>query len=203
MGSYGDITRYLLASTGYSNVKDDAYITESGRVTFKYKKLSGDMNYKRYIDSWSKEELENMLRSSPFLISTHILDQVKYIKNTLKDKIKTVGITYTSDQYEKILRNWIIKVGVNEAFLIDCFGEQDRLTIEKFKEKNLYHEYLFRKFTQYPNNYIPQQVDNIFDINLPFEVLESGDLDSITKILDIVLEKPAIDFFNSWFSLQE
>ena len=56
---------------------------------------------------------------------------------------------------------------------------------------------------EYTHNYILKEVPNTFDINLPFELIQSGDIDSIAALLDISISTETKEFFNVWVSKQE
>jgi hypothetical protein len=203
-GSCGDIINYLITSQGYNTINVNTIIDSNGKVSSSYNEifLSKIKNDVTLIREWNSTELEEIKKESPFMIGTHRLDQCNFIKNYFKDQIKTIGITYTANSYEKILRNWIKKVGIYDTKLVTDFSK-DKILIDKLKEKNLYDEYLVKKFMEYTHNYILKEVPNTFDINLPFELIQSGDLASIVNLLDISISTETKEFFNVWFSKQE
>lgn len=208
-GSYGDIIQCLIASTGYNSTAADPTIDSNGKINFSSEKdfnlYSNDKTRIMYThQSWTQVELKALDKFSPFIVCTHVIDQVNVIKDFFGNRITTIGITYNNkSDYEKILRSWIKKVGKFDTKLEVYFGKDEKHLIDKFKEKNLYEEYLFKKFTKYSFKYTPLQVENIFDINLPFDLIDNKNINSISKILNINFSDETKDFFNIWAKNQE
>ena len=153
-----------------------------------------------YLRAWDKSDLEMLSGLQPFLIGTHRLDQVDIISSIANTT--TVGITYSEQYFDIILRAWIKKVAQFNTEVYLAFAEQDKLLIDKFKSQNLYQDYLFKKFKKSSPFYIPQCVTQKFDINIPFNIIAEGKIDELLNLLNFNLSDDGINFFNTWYSMQ-
>jgi|688.fasta_scaffold443001_2 hypothetical protein len=205
IGSCGDIIQWIFSQNNVHTVISDAKINTEGKVDIVgsanlQDKLSLSDFDQFYLRSWSESDLEILSGLQPFLIGTHRLDQVDII-SSITNTI-TVGITYTEQYFDIILRAWVKKVGQFDNNVYLAFAEQDKLLVDRFKSRNLYQDYLFKKFKESPPFYIPHCVTQKFDINIPFEIIAEGKIEELLNLLNFNLSAKDIEFFNTWYSMQ-
>ena len=208
-GSFGDIITYLLINSGYISACDTPYIDNTGRVCYSFNnKFNNLFNFSLeeqetfYLKTWSSEDLTKVSDLKKYIIGTHRIDQAKFIKKTLKDQIQLVGITYTPDHYNMLLKNCVDKVLINDPAVENHVSQNNKKLIKKFKEKNLYASYLLKVFQRYGMNVIPTQVDDQFDQSIPIDLLINGNLEQLTNLLSLDTTQTSQEFFTSWHQKQ-
>jgi hypothetical protein len=206
-GSCGDIVQWIFSRNKVNTIIKETEIDYNGKINF-----VANENIKQalplttfnqfYVRSWNVQELKLLMSASPFLIGTHLLEQIDFISAQIP--VKTIGITYGEQHFETILKMWIKKVGQYDQTLCEKLSIHDKILIDKFKSRELYQQYLFKKFTSVIDHlYIPKSVTYAFDISIPFDVIAAGDLDQILTLLEFSLEPDNVDFFKEWYSKQE
>lgn len=208
-GSFGDIVNYLLINSGYTSAFNNPYINDIGRVCYSFNSKFNDIfNLSHhdqdyfYLRDWTSEDLIKMSAIENYIICTHRLEQAEFIKNTLGDQIQSIGIIYTADYYEIVLKNCIDKVVANSPEAEEKISQYDPKLIKAFKEKNLYTQYLLKIFHRYGIKEIPNQINNQFDISIPINLLINNELDSLINLLSLSIDKNSEEFFNLWHQKQ-
>lgn len=208
-GSFGDIINYLLINSGYISACDTPYVDNAGRVCYSFNDKFNDLfNFSTeeqetfYLRTWSSEDLIKVSNLKNYIIGTHRIDQAKFIKETLKNQIQLVGITYTPDHYNMVLKNCVNKVLVIDATVEKHVSQNNEKLIKKFKEKNLYASYLLKVFQRYGMKEILTQVDDQFDQSIPIDLLINGDLEQLTNLLSLNATQTSQEFFTLWYQKQ-
>jgi len=208
-GSFGDIINYLLINSEYISAYTTPYVDNNGRVCYSFNNKFNDLfNFSLeeqetfYLRTWSSEDLVKVSNLENYIIGTHRIDQAKFIKETLKNQIHLVGITYTPDHYNMLLKNCVDKVLVNDPNVEKHVSQNNKKLIKKFKEKNLYTAYLLKIFQRYGIKEIPNQVDDQFDQSIPIDLLINGHLEHLTNLLSLNVTQTSQEFFTLWYQKQ-
>jgi len=207
-GSFGDIITYLLINSGYISAGNTPYVDNSGKVCYSFNHTNNFFNFYTeeqetfYFKTWSSADLIKVSNLKNYIIGTHRIDQAKFIKKTLKNQIQLVGITYTPDHYNMLLKNCVNKVLVNDATVEKHVSQNNEKLIKKFKEKNLYASYLLKVFQRHGKKDTPTQVDDQFDQSIPIDLLINGDLEQLTNLLSLNITQTSQEFFTLWYQKQ-
>jgi hypothetical protein len=130
-----------------------------------------------------------------FVIPTHRYTQVTAIKELITDTI-SVGITYPSNMFPLILKNWCKKVAAKDKVLQKMYNKPLH---QNLINNELFGEYILTEQLKFGSN-IPTSVDHDFDINISLEELFNQDLTSVKSLF--VNSNHVDSMFNGWFKQQ-
>jgi hypothetical protein len=202
-GSGGDIIQQVL---GYSGCFENQYtntVRNDGRAMLPPDKCLVELFPKNtggwYNRTWSEGDITALKKlmvnsSRPWIIGTHKLEQVKFLKESLD--ITTIGITYNKGLYPAVIKNWCKKSSIDSVENREIY--KDSKIAQTFKEKGLYAEFMLKETLTHFNN-IPKEVDNDFDINIKLGDMYNNNLFAISNWLT----ESGLLLFAKWVSLQD
>lgn len=202
-GSGGDIIQQVL---GCSECFENQYtqtIHNNGRAIINPDRRLVELftNYAKgwYNRTWSDDDIVELKKLTvnsgrPWIIGTHKLEQVQYLKKSLD--ITTIGITYDKGLYPAVIKNWCKKSSLDSVENQTIY--KDSKLAQKFKEKGLYAEFMLKEILNHIDN-IPKEVDNVFDINIRLGDMYNSNLSAISNWLT----EPGLLLFAKWLNLQD
>ena len=202
-GSGGDIIQQVL---GYSNCFENQYtntVRDDGRAMLnpdtRLVELFPKNNKGWYNRTWGDSDITELKKlivnsSRPWIIGTHKLEQVKFLKESLN--ITTIGITYDKGLYPAVIKNWCKKSSLDSVENQTIY--KDSKLAQKFKEKGLYAEFMLKEILNHIDN-IPKEVNNVFDINIRLGDMYNSNLFAINSWLTEL----GLSLFAKWVNLQD
>lgn len=139
-----------------------------------------------YTRSWSADDcilLQDLIKDLDcefFVIPTHLLDQVDFLKSHFSN-CKTAGITYPPNMFPLVLKNFCKKVALNdEPTLREIYNNSYH---HYLRSKNIFSEFVMLEQLRHGTTIKPN-FDEIFDINISLENLYSGSLVDLTALIN-------------------
>lgn len=205
-GSGGDLVQNLLLRLpNWSGVVDQFSLTDDGRTNPKFKKEFTDkfsyipLNwYKRL---WSDDDcklLETIVSNEAtdyFIIPTHLPEQVEFLKLRLASS-KTIGITYSSELFLSVLKNWCKKVAATDPEICKIYNSNFHKAL---RDNGVFGEFVLSEQLKFGTT-IRKFVDNNFDTTVSLEDLYAGDLHSLKDFLNA--DNSILNYYNKWLKKQ-
>jgi hypothetical protein len=202
-GSGGDLIQQILGSSGQFANESNGTVRDDGRVMLdidvrlvqKFPKNNGGW----YNRTWNNNDVFNLKvlaeqNSCDWIIGTHKLDQLEFLKKQLD--VVTIGITYERGLYPAVIKNWCRKSSNDSMETQELY--KDSKIAQRFREKNLFAAFMLKEILNHVTN-IPNEIGNMFDINISLGDMYNGDLSAIK---DWVSDHGK-NIFVRWLELQD
>lgn len=188
-GSGGDFVHNLLLtqSNEYYGVIDKFDIDDHGRVMPKissfFKEKFDHISNEWYLRLWTVDDikaLSALTKCNPeriFVLPTHCFEQVSFLKSQIPSA-KTIGITYPSNMFLLVLKNWCKKVAPTDKKLAEIYNQPLH---QYLRSKNVFGEYVLSEQLKFGSR-IRTTVDDSFDTAICLEKLYAGDLSSLKTL---------------------
>lgn len=206
-GSGGDFVHNLLLaqSNEYYGVIEKFNIDEHGRVIPEvssfFKEKFDHVSNEWYFREWTANDinaLSALTKCNPkrtFILPTHCFEQVSFLKLQIPGA-KTIGITYPSNMFLLVLKNWCKKVAVTDKKLAEIYNQPLH---QYLRSKNVFGEYVLSEQLKFGSSIRPT-VNNLFDTAICLEKLYTGDLSSLKTLFQ---NSNHLDYmFNIWIQKQ-
>jgi len=206
-GSGGDFVNRLLLERPleYQGIYNKFTLTDQGRfipsiINFFTNNFNSE-HQQWYNRTWTASDCVKVtdyvlqLQCKWFVIPTHRLDQVAFLKTTLKNSY-SMGITYPDNMFPIVLKNVCKKILAFDTTTQDIYNKP----IHKYlQDKKIFGEFLLSQQLTYGTK-IKRCVEDTFDIALPLEELYNMELYAIKSIFE---NSEHVDgLFSDWFHNQ-
>jgi hypothetical protein len=205
-GSCGDFVHslFLKRPEEYYGVIDNFSVDDRGRVVpsgvlpFFKDNFSHEGNA-WYLRTWNDDDIVLLLTflngNRTFVLPTIRYDQLEFLQSRLENAT-TVGMTYPSNMFPLVLKNWCKKVASIDPKLRKHYTKPLH---QYLINKNVFGEYILKEQLNFGSK-IKQSVNECFDINIPLENLYNRNLSDLKKLFH---DSAHIDtMFNEWIKKQ-
>jgi hypothetical protein len=190
-GSCGDLVQKLFLDnpTDYQGIIQQFSYESTGRMLPKINDLF-KVQFNSHPDGWylrkwtaddcqKIQRIINSLNCNYFIIPTHSLEQVNYLKSQFIN-CKTMGITYPKNMFPLVLKNWCKKFAPNSDSLNKIYSNPFN---QYLKNKGVFGEFILSEKLQYQHN-LPEDIPCKFDINFSLENLYNSDLSMFDSVIN-------------------
>jgi hypothetical protein len=206
-GSGGDFVHNLLLtqSNEYYGVIEKFNIDDHGRVvpnvsSFIKETFDHDSD-EWYLRVWTVDDIEalsTLTKCNPnrtFVLPTHCFEQVIFLKSQIPSA-KTIGITYPSNMFSLVLKNWCRKCAATDKKLAEIYNQPLH---QYLRSKNVFGEYVLSEQLKFGSR-IRTTVDDLFDTAICLEKLYARDIFSLKTLFQ---NSDHLDhMFNAWIQKQ-
>jgi hypothetical protein len=206
-GSCGDFVNQLFLErpSEYQGVIENTILTDQGRVSprltkFFVENFSSNPN-QWYLRDWSTPDCDKLLsfvsnlNCKYFVLPTHRLDQVSFLKSQFKNST-SIGITYSDNMFPLVLKNWCKKVSASEPNIQKIYNSPLH---QNLRLKNKFGEFMLTQQLTYGTG-LRSKVENIFDVEISLEDIYNSDLSALKALFR---DNSHVDhFFNIWIQHQ-
>lgn len=206
-GSGGDFVHNLLLtqSNEYYGVIEKFNIDDHGRVipivSSFFKETFNHDSYEWYLRLWTVDNikmLSNLTECNPertFVLPTHCFEQLSFLKSQIPG-VKTIGITYPSNMFLLVLKNWCKKVVPTDKKLAEIYNQPLH---QYLRSKNVFGEYVLSEQLKFGLK-IRTTIDDLFNTAICLERLYAGDLSILRTLFQ---NSDHLDhMFNVWIQKQ-
>lgn len=203
-GSGGDTLQHLLSmnpsiQTGASYELNAQGRTQRYMVPEFESQFPGD-DQRWLWRNWTTDECEMLLeqsRSQLIVIGTHDYNQVKFLKQTLKLDIETVGVVYDKTLWPFVLKNYCVKTQDSDPVSCYFYQQQNAPLYAKLKENNAFGAWVLKNQLLIHHE-VPVEIDHEFDHRVALSRLLINDL----QWFDQHVNEQGRRQFELWLSLQ-
>jgi hypothetical protein len=206
-GSGGDMIRAVLVQSGMFSNSESGTIDYNGRsvrtLDSTLEKLFPSVGAGWHNLDWTKQDLgklEDLVQSSqrPWIIGTHKFEQLKFLKDTLKTPVVTIGINYGPTMYPAVIKNWCKKAATESYENDQIYSKSHPVLMPKLKEQGLWPEFMLKEILNHIDN-IPKSMNFDFDVAVQLEQLYNGNLDCLKAFVN----KNSLSVFDAWINKQD
>jgi hypothetical protein len=189
-GSGGDFINSLLIErqSEYQSVVENITLTAQGRVTsilspFFVDNFTGNPE-QWYWRNWTTADCDtlikfvNELECKWFVIPTHRLDQVDFLKSQIKN-CRSIGITYPNNMFPLVLKNWCKKVAAVDADIQKIYNQPLH---QYLRDHNKFGEFVLKEQLAHGTS-LSSSVEYRFDIEILLEDIYNLDLSVVKALL--------------------
>lgn len=206
-GSGGDFVNRLLLERPleYQGIHNKFTLTDQGRfipsiINFFSSNFSSD-HQQWYNRTWTASDCVKVaeyilqLKCNWFVIPTHRLDQVVFLKSQFKNS-HSMGITYPANMFPLVLKNVCKKVLAFDTNTQEIYNQP----IHKYlRDKKKFGEFVLSQQLLYGTR-VKRYIADTFDITLALEDLYNSDLHAIKSLFQNSTHVDGL--FTDWFNNQ-
>jgi hypothetical protein len=206
-GSCGDFINSLFLSRPdeYKSTLEKTSTTGQGRVSptisqffvNQFDHVAGQW----YRKDWTVRDCElisnyvDNINNDHFVIPTHRLDQVDFLQSQFVNCC-TLGITYPTNMFPLILKNWCKKVAPTDKLISEIYNKASH---QYLRTKNSFGELFLRDQLTYGTN-VKTCVNTSFDVEILLEDLYCG---SLATVKSLFKDNSHVDLqFEQWIEKQ-
>ena len=205
-GSCGDFVYSLLSANSceYQSIANFASINGQGRITPTISTFFKD-NFihhpgQWYLRTWTSEDIVILnkfidSKQTCTVIPTHRLDQARFLQSHIAGSV-LVGITYTTNMFLLVLKNWCKKVGPYDNELQKIYNQPIH---QYFRNKNIFGEFILSEQLKFGSTLAPS-VNANFDVSIPLEDIYSKNLSTLNSLF--LNHDHVKDMFDRWIAQQ-
>lgn len=153
-----------------------------------------------YLREWTIDDVQLLSTfaaqsKSCTVIPTHRVDQAKFLQSQIAGST-VVGITYPTNMFPLVLKNWCKKVAANDTELQKIYNKPLH---QHLRSKNSFGEFVLYEQLKF-GSMISSSVGPAFDVNISLEDLYNKNLTTLNALFQDCSH--VSDMFNSWFKHQ-
>lgn len=125
--------------------------------------------------SWAANELDLLQawNNKNIMIGTHSIQQVRFIKKYLGHNVTTLGITYGSELFPAVIKNFCVKVAESDHDINQIYQQNHGDQYHLSKQQNTFGSMVLKDFLKFGGP-VPQEQQSEFDIDIKLGSILSG-----------------------------